>query len=68
MTKHTAILVDDIPSALQLLENDIVAYINQGYITEEKLDREYYRWLYTAITRTSLKTHLVNFKDEFFAI
>jgi len=41
-------------------------YVDQGYITEDKLDREYYRWLYTAITRTSSKTHLVNFKDEFF--
>ncbi len=41
-------------------------YIDQGYITEEKLDREYYRWLYTAITRTSSRVHLVNFKDDFF--
>lgn len=41
-------------------------FIDQGYITEEMLDREYLRWLYTAITRASEKVYLVNFKDEFF--
>lgn len=41
-------------------------YVDQGYITEEKLDRDYFRWLYTALTRSSSKLFLVNFKDEFF--
>lgn len=41
-------------------------YVDQGYITEEKLDRDYFRWLYTAVTRSSSKLFLVNFKDEFF--
>ncbi|MEA1875840.1 MAG: AAA family ATPase [Bacteroidota bacterium] len=41
-------------------------YVDQGYITEEKLDRDYFRWLYTAVTRSSSKLYLVNFKDEFF--
>lgn len=40
-------------------------YIDQGWQTEENLDREYYRWLYTAITRATEKVFLVNFKDEF---
>ena len=41
-------------------------YIDQGYITEERMDREYYRWLYTAFTRATEKLFLINFKDEFF--
>ena len=41
-------------------------YVDQGYITEERLDRDYYRWLYTAITRATEKLFLVNFKEEFF--
>lgn len=40
-------------------------YIDQGWQTEENLDREYYRWLYTAITRATEKVFLVNFKEEF---
>jgi len=41
-------------------------YVDQGYVTEERLDRDYYRWLYTAITRATEKLYLVNFKEEFF--
>jgi exodeoxyribonuclease-5 len=41
-------------------------YIDQGWQSEENLDREYYRWLYTAITRATEKVFLVNFKPEFF--
>ena len=41
-------------------------FIDQGYISEETADREYYRWLYTAITRATEKVFLVNFKPEFF--
>ncbi len=40
-------------------------YIDQGWQTEENLNREYYRWLYTAITRATEKVFLVNFKPEF---
>lgn len=42
-------------------------YVDQGYITEDKLDRDYYRWLYTALTRSTSKLFLVNFKEEFFS-
>lgn len=42
-------------------------YIDQGWQPEENLNREYYRWLYTAITRATEKIFLVNFKDEFLA-
>ncbi|MCQ2250972.1 MAG: AAA family ATPase [Bacteroidales bacterium] len=41
-------------------------FVDQGYITPDMLDREYLRWLYTAVTRATEKVFLVNFKDEFF--
>jgi exodeoxyribonuclease-5 len=31
------------------------------------LDREYLRWLYTAITRATRKVYLLNFQDKFFS-
>ena len=41
-------------------------FIDQSYINEDMLNIDYYRWLYTAITRATDKVFLVNFKDEFF--
>lgn len=41
-------------------------FIDQGYLLDDMLDVEYYRWLYTAITRSAEKLYLVNFKDDFF--
>lgn len=41
-------------------------YIDQGYINEEMLNPDYYRWLYTALTRGTNRVYLVNFADEFF--
>jgi len=41
-------------------------FVDQGYLTDELLNREYYRWLYTALTRATEKLFLVNFKKEFF--
>tara|TARA_R110002072_G_scaffold301400_2_gene481046 strand:- start:7365 stop:8783 length:1419 start_codon:yes stop_codon:yes gene_type:complete len=41
-------------------------YIDQGFINEEILGQDYYRWLYTALTRATNKVFLVNFADEFF--
>ena len=41
-------------------------YIDQGYINEEMLNPDYYRWLYTALTRGTNRVYLVNFVDEFF--
>ena len=40
--------------------------IDQGYLTEEMLDREYLRWLYTAVTRATQRVYLLNFEDNFF--
>jgi exodeoxyribonuclease-5 len=41
-------------------------FIDQGYIQKEQIDREYMRWLYTALTRATEKVYLVNFPDYFF--
>ncbi len=41
-------------------------FIDQGYLTEEMIDLEFLRWLYTACTRASQKLYLVNFSQEFF--
>jgi exodeoxyribonuclease V len=41
-------------------------FIDQGYINDEMLTQDYYRWLYTALTRATQKVYLVNFSDEFF--
>jgi len=40
--------------------------VDQGYITEEMIDQQYARWLYTAITRASERLFLLNFHDRFF--
>lgn len=40
-------------------------FLDQGWIAPEMLGAEYYRWLYTALTRTVEKIYLVNFKDEY---
>lgn len=39
-------------------------YIDQGYITEDMLTPDYYRWLYTAITRATDKVFLINWKTK----
>ena len=41
-------------------------FIEQGYITDEMVDKEFIRWLYTAVTRATEKLYLVNFNPNFF--
>lgn len=41
-------------------------FVFQSYITEESLNKEYFRWLYTAITRAKKQLYLVNFAEDFF--
>ena len=41
-------------------------YVDQGYLTDDMINKEYLRWLYTALTRATEKLFLVNFKEEFF--
>lgn len=35
-------------------------FLDQGYVTEEMLSPDYFRWLYTAFTRATEKLYLVN--------
>ena len=41
-------------------------FVDQGYLTEDRIDKEYIRWLYTAVTRATDELFLVNFKPNFF--
>jgi exodeoxyribonuclease-5 len=41
-------------------------FVDQGYLKEEMLNKEFIRWLYTASTRAIGKLFLVNFSDKFF--
>lgn len=42
-------------------------FLDQGYVQEDWMGLDYYRWLYTAMTRATEKIYLVNFQDEFIA-
>ncbi len=42
-----------------------VVFIDQGFIKEENVDKNFVRWLYTAITRASEKVYLINFNTLF---
>ena len=37
-------------------------FIDKGYVTEEMVDMEYLRWLYTAVTRASERLYLINWE------
>ena len=39
-------------------------FIDQGYMTEELLSPDYFRWLYTAITRATKRVFFVNWPKE----
>ncbi len=41
-------------------------FLDHGYLTEDMIDREYLRWIYTAFTRPTEQLYLVNFNKEFF--
>lgn len=41
-------------------------FVDHGFLNEDMLDTEYYRWLYTAFTRPTEKLYLVNFDKGFF--
>ena len=38
-------------------------FLDQGYITEEMINVEYLRWLYTAFTRATEKLYLINWPE-----
>lgn len=39
-------------------------YIDQGYMTQEYVNSDYFKWLYTAITRATKQVYLVNFPKQ----
>ena len=41
-------------------------FVEQVWMPEPKLSKDYLRWLYTAITRARKKVYLIGFGDEFF--
>ena len=41
-------------------------FLDQGFIADDKIDLEYLRWLYTAMTRSTDRLYLVNFPDKYF--
>ncbi len=41
-------------------------FIDQGYLTDEMLNTEFLRWLYTGVTRSNKELFLVNFSNQFF--
>ena len=42
------------------------AFIDQGYLTDDMITREYLRWLYTALTRATERVYLLGFEERFF--
>ena len=40
--------------------------LDQGYLNEEMMDREWLRWLYTGFTRAVKELYLLNFNKKFF--
>ncbi|QQL50398.1 ATP-dependent DNA helicase [Mucilaginibacter ginkgonis] len=42
-------------------------FVDQGYLTDEMLNTDFLRWLYTACTRARQELFLVNFGKQFFA-
>ena len=43
-------------------------FVDQGYLTEELINTEFVRWLYTALTRATTQLFLINFHKDFFTI
>ncbi len=39
-------------------------YLDQGYMTDDMLSKDYFHWLYTAFTRATEKLYLVNWPEK----
>jgi len=42
-------------------------FVDQGFLTEDMVDLDFMRWLYTAVTRAKKELFLVNFSKDLFA-
>jgi esterase/lipase len=40
--------------------------VDQGYLTDEMIDMDFMRWLYTGVTRAKKELFLVNFSSNLF--
>jgi len=43
-----------------------VVFVDQGFINIEEIDKDYVRWLYTAMTRATKQLFMVNFDQSFY--
>jgi exodeoxyribonuclease-5 len=43
-------------------------FVDQGYVTEDMINIDYLRWLYTAFTRATERLYLINFPEMYFDI
>ena len=41
-------------------------FVDQGYLTDEMMNTDFLRWMYTAVTRSVKELFLVNFSNRFF--
>nr|HAD50629.1 ATP-dependent endonuclease [Algoriphagus sp.] len=41
-------------------------FVDQGYLPDDTVDKDFIRWLYTAVTRSFEELYLVNFSQGFF--
>ncbi len=41
-------------------------FVDQGYLTDDKINTDWLRWLYTGITRSTDELYLLNFNTNFF--
>ena len=75
---NEALMIDPYLNALQIKYANAVTchksqggqwkavFIDQGYLTEDRINSEFIRWLYTAITRATDEVFLINFHKLFF--
>jgi exodeoxyribonuclease V len=76
--RHEAILDDSFFNALQVKFAYAITchksqggqwktvFIDHGVLQNAVIDADFYRWLYTAVTRATERLYLVNFSKEFF--
>jgi ATP-dependent exoDNAse (exonuclease V) alpha subunit len=41
-------------------------FLDQGYLTDDKINTDWVRWLYTGVTRASKELYLLNFHEKLF--
>lgn len=43
-------------------------FIDQGWLTDDMMTDDFWRWLYTAVTRARKRLYFINFKEDFFPV